>query len=191
MNQLGESDVIVNTVFLALATVFVAARFISRMYIVHRVSVSDYAMLIGWVLVSGLSAANIYATTKGLGLREGVLESWRDPLARAEYVFGVLYVCCESSQEGLSTLSNNANIVSRSGGHQVIDPPVLPDADKRGVRLPSCNLHHSLGSPTGGVCFDIGQSFPLSSSLCFFSDYNASRNILYRHCRPLYFHGYH
>ncbi|KAF4155493.1 hypothetical protein CNMCM6936_002362 [Aspergillus lentulus] len=91
MNQLGESDVIVNTVFLALATVFVAARFISRMYIVHRVSVSDYAMLIGWVLVSGLSAANIYATTKGLGLREGVLESWRDPLARAEYVFGVLY----------------------------------------------------------------------------------------------------
>jgi hypothetical protein len=169
----------------------VAARFISRIYIVHRVTMSDYAMLVGWVLLSGLSAANIYATTKGLGLREGVLESWRDPLARAEYVFGVLYVRCKSSQEGLSSLSNNTNIVSRSGGHQVIDPPILPDAGKRRVHLPSWNLHHSLCRPTVGVCVDIGQPFPLSSSLCFLSDYNSSWNILYRHCRPLCFHGYH
>jgi hypothetical protein len=51
----------------------------------------------------------------------------------------------------------------RSGGHQVIDPPVLPDAGKRRVHLPSWNLHHSLGSLVVGVCFDIGQPFPLSS----------------------------
>lgn len=93
MNQFGEADVIVNAVFLALATLFLALRCTSRIHIAHRVTRSDYAMLIGWVLVCALSAANIYSTTKGLGFREGVLESWRHPLARAEYVFAVLYVC--------------------------------------------------------------------------------------------------
>jgi uncharacterized membrane protein YfhO len=46
------------------------------------------------------------------GQHEGVLESWRDPLARAEYVFGFFYVCCKSSQEGLSSLSNNTNSIT-------------------------------------------------------------------------------
>jgi hypothetical protein len=50
-----------------------------------------------------------------------------------------------------------------SGGHQVIDPPVLPDAGKGRVYLPPWNLHHSLGSLVVGACFDIGQPFPLSS----------------------------
>lgn len=93
MNQFGKADVIVNAVFLALATLFLVLRFTSRMHIAHQVTRSDYAMLIGWVLVCGLSVANIYSTTKGLGLREGVLKSWRNPLARAEYAFAVLYVC--------------------------------------------------------------------------------------------------
>jgi hypothetical protein len=102
MDQFGEADVIVNATFLALATLFLALRFISRIHIAHRVTGSDYAMLIGWVLVCALSVANIYSTTKGLGLREGVLESWRNPLARAEYVFAVLYVCSFSLSGVLS-----------------------------------------------------------------------------------------
>jgi hypothetical protein len=93
MNQFGEANVIVNAVFLALATLFLALRFISRMHIAHRLTRSDYAMLIGWVFVCALSVAHIYSTTKGLGLREGVQKSWRNPLARAEYAFAVLYVC--------------------------------------------------------------------------------------------------
>jgi hypothetical protein len=93
MNQFSEADVIVNVVFLALAMLFLGLRFISCVHIAHRVTRSDYAMLIGWVLVCALSVANIYSTTKGLGLREGVLKSWRNPLARAEYAFAVLYVC--------------------------------------------------------------------------------------------------
>lgn len=97
MNQFGEADVIVNAVFLALATLFLALRFTSRVHIAHRLTISDYAMLIGWALVCALSAANIYSTTKGLGLREGVLKSWRNPLARAEYAFAVLYVCAFGS----------------------------------------------------------------------------------------------
>jgi hypothetical protein len=96
------------------------------------------------------------------GLHEGVLESWRDPLARAEYVFGCsMYVVSRLRRAFLAYLT--IQIVYRSGGHQVIDPPVLPDAGKGRVYLPSWNLHHSLGSLVVGACFDIGQPFPLSS----------------------------
>lgn len=93
MDQFGEANVIVTATFLALASSFVALRFISRICILHLLLISDYTMLLGWVLVCALSASNIYATTKGLGLREGVRQGWRVPLARAEYVFAVLYVC--------------------------------------------------------------------------------------------------
>lgn len=93
MNQFGVAILVVNIVFLALAAIFVALRFISAAYIVRRVALSDYVILLSLALTSGLTASNIAAATKGLGWREGVLETWKLPLALAEYVFTVLYVC--------------------------------------------------------------------------------------------------
>lgn len=191
MNQFGEADVIVNAVFLALATLFLALRFTSRIHIAHRVTMSDYAMLIGWVLVCALSVANIYATMKGLGLREGVLESWRNPLARAEYVFAVLYVCQADLPGARSLYPTLTYIVSSPGSHQGIDPPILPDAGERRVSLPTWNLHHSWSSPPIDNRFDVGQHLPLSSSLGFLSNYNTSWDLLYRYRGPLYFHRSH
>jgi hypothetical protein len=117
MNQFGEAVVIVNATFLALATLFLALRFTSRIHIAQRVTESDYVMMIGSVLVCGLSVANIYSTTKGLGLREEVLESWRDPLAGAEYIFVVLYVCSFVLSGIFVNLSNAASAVPCPGSH--------------------------------------------------------------------------
>ncbi|KAJ5151299.1 uncharacterized protein N7482_010551 [Penicillium canariense] len=91
MKQFGDAIIIVDVVFWFLATVFVALRLVSRTVIVRKVNLSDTVMLVGWVLTTALSGVNIFATTKGLGLREGVLLAWRRPLAVAEYVFAVLY----------------------------------------------------------------------------------------------------
>jgi uncharacterized membrane protein len=93
MNRFGDAIIIVDAVFWFLATLFVVLRLASRTFIVRKVNASDWATLVGWLLVTVLSGINIFAVTKGLGLREGVLPAWRRPLAVAEYVFAVLYVC--------------------------------------------------------------------------------------------------
>lgn len=40
---------VVSIVFFLIATVFVALRFVSRVYIVRRLSLHDYVMLLAWV----------------------------------------------------------------------------------------------------------------------------------------------
>ncbi|KAJ5820021.1 hypothetical protein N7474_005612 [Penicillium riverlandense] len=90
-NPFGEAVIVANIVFLVLATVFVGLRFTSRIFISRRATAPDYVMLIGWILLVGITAVNIYGASKGLGLFAGVLQSWRRPLARAEYAFPVLY----------------------------------------------------------------------------------------------------
>lgn len=69
-NLFGEAVIIVNIVFLVLATVFIGLRFISRIFISRRVTAPDYVRLIGWMLLIGITAVNIYAVLKGLGFRE-------------------------------------------------------------------------------------------------------------------------
>lgn len=92
MKHFGVSVLVISAVFLAVATMFVVLRFVSRIFVAGKITLSDCIMFVGWALVSALSVAIFYATTKGLGLREGVLIVWREPLAKAEYAFTVLYV---------------------------------------------------------------------------------------------------
>lgn len=101
---------VVSIVFFLIATVFVALRFVSRIFIVRRLSLHDYVMLVAWVsrpsyratvreahwiqvIDFGFSFSLFYATSKGLGLHDPAIDiQARSSLNRANYVFTVLYV---------------------------------------------------------------------------------------------------
>ncbi|KAL4927228.1 putative MFS monosaccharide transporter [Aspergillus undulatus] len=83
---------VVSIVFFLLASIFVALRFVSRIFIVRRLSLGDYLMLLAWVIDFGFSFALFYATSKGLGLHDNdIAVEARAPLSRANYAFTVLY----------------------------------------------------------------------------------------------------
>ncbi|KAL4875003.1 major facilitator superfamily domain-containing protein [Aspergillus karnatakaensis] len=83
---------VVSIVFFVLATIFVALRFVSRIWIVRRLALHDYLMLLAWLIDFGFSFALFYATKKGLGLHDvNIPVSERASLSRANYAFTVLY----------------------------------------------------------------------------------------------------
>jgi hypothetical protein len=45
--------VVVSVVFFSLATIFVALRFVSRIWVVRRLALHDYLMLLAWVCLHG------------------------------------------------------------------------------------------------------------------------------------------
>lgn len=91
-SPLGMIALVISAVFLGLATVFVALRFVSRIFVTRKVALSDYVMLAAWVLACSLSVAIFIAATRGLGLKGGVPPEWARPLAKTQYAFMVLYV---------------------------------------------------------------------------------------------------
>ncbi|GES62651.1 MFS transporter [Aspergillus terreus] len=83
---------VVSLVIFALATVFVALRFVSRIFIVRKLALHDYLMLLAWVIDFGFSFSLFYATSKGLGLHDEDIDPRSRPsLNRANYAFTVLY----------------------------------------------------------------------------------------------------
>ncbi|PKX93144.1 putative MFS monosaccharide transporter [Aspergillus novofumigatus IBT 16806] len=83
---------VVSIIFFALATVFVALRFVSRIFVVRRVGLHDYLMLLAWLIDFGFSFSLFYATSKGLGLHDyDIPPDDRTGLNRADYAFTVLY----------------------------------------------------------------------------------------------------
>ncbi|KAL2788076.1 major facilitator superfamily domain-containing protein [Aspergillus keveii] len=83
---------VVSIVFFVLATLFVALRFVSRIWIVRRLALHDYLMLLAWLINFGFSFALFYATKKGLGLHDvNIPVAERASLSRANYAFTVLY----------------------------------------------------------------------------------------------------
>ncbi|KAE8323319.1 major facilitator superfamily domain-containing protein [Aspergillus sergii] len=83
---------VVSIVFFVIASVFVALRFVSRVFIVKKVGLHDYLMLLAWVIDFGFSFSLFYATRKGLGLHDNdIALSDRYSLNRANYAFTVLY----------------------------------------------------------------------------------------------------
>ncbi|KAE8351420.1 major facilitator superfamily domain-containing protein [Aspergillus coremiiformis] len=83
---------VVSIVFFVVASVFVALRFVSRVFIVKRVGLHDYLMLLAWVIDFGFSFSLFYATSKGLGLHDDAIDPQdRYSLNRANYAFTVLY----------------------------------------------------------------------------------------------------
>jgi hypothetical protein len=91
-SQLGMTALVISALFLGLATVFVALRFVSRIWVTRKIALSDYVMLAAWVLACSLSVAIFIAATRGLGLKGGVPPELERPLTKTQYAFMVLYV---------------------------------------------------------------------------------------------------
>jgi fucose permease len=88
----GPSVLVVTTATLAIATVFVFARLVSRVGIVKHVTWDDYFIMIGWLIAFGLCFSIVFGTSKGLGRFDAnIPDEWRASLRRCEYGFSVLY----------------------------------------------------------------------------------------------------
>ncbi|KAJ5963480.1 Major facilitator superfamily domain general substrate transporter [Penicillium vulpinum] len=82
----------VSITFFSLATIFVALRFISRIFVVRKIGLHDWLMLVAWIIDFGFSFSLFFAVQKGLGLHSSDVRS-EDELAfnKANYAFTVLY----------------------------------------------------------------------------------------------------
>ncbi|KAJ5712780.1 Major facilitator superfamily domain general substrate transporter [Penicillium malachiteum] len=82
----------VSITLFVIASVFVALRFISRIFVVRRIGLHDYLMLLAWIIDFGFSFALFYATRYGLGLHsEDIPPGNESALNKANYAFTVLY----------------------------------------------------------------------------------------------------
>ncbi|EAQ85777.1 hypothetical protein CHGG_07030 [Chaetomium globosum CBS 148.51] len=82
----------VTTATLALSTVFVAARMVSRVGIVRRTAWDDYMIVLAWLIAVFLSVSIDLGTTHGLGRHDEDIEPDKEAgLRMAEYVFSILY----------------------------------------------------------------------------------------------------
>jgi hypothetical protein len=83
----------VTTATLALATVFVAARMVSRVGILRRTTCDDYIMVLAWLIAVFLSLSIDLGTARGLGRHDAnILPGDLPGLRINEYVFSILYV---------------------------------------------------------------------------------------------------
>ncbi|KAJ5811039.1 Major facilitator superfamily domain general substrate transporter [Penicillium robsamsonii] len=82
----------VSITFFTIATVFVALRFISRIFVVRKIGLHDWLMLVAWLIDFGFSFSLFFAVQKGLGLHSSDINP-KDALAfnKANYAFTVLY----------------------------------------------------------------------------------------------------
>jgi fucose permease len=84
----------VSATTLALCSVFVGFRLMSRFFVVKKPGWDDYAMIVAWLLAFGASFSIIYGTTKGLGRhQQNIPDEWLPEMQQAAYAFSVLYVC--------------------------------------------------------------------------------------------------
>ncbi|KAF4342388.1 L-fucose permease [Fusarium beomiforme] len=82
----------VTTATLVLATVFVAARIVSRTFIVRNVTWDDRVMILAWLFAFFLSFTICFGVHNGLGRHDENIDPNRLPaLRRCEYVFSILY----------------------------------------------------------------------------------------------------
>lgn len=88
----GEVVFAVTIVVFSLATVVVALRMLSRGYIVKRIHLDDYFILLAWAIAFGLSFSICYGCAYGLGRHErNIPDEWQHTLKQANYAFSILY----------------------------------------------------------------------------------------------------
>ncbi|KAJ5867443.1 hypothetical protein N7534_001996 [Penicillium rubens] len=82
----------VSITFFCIASIFVALRFISRIFVVRKIGLHDWLMLVAWLIDFGFSFSLFYAVQNGLGLHSDDIKP-EDGLAfnKANYAFTVLY----------------------------------------------------------------------------------------------------
>src|SRR5438876_11499195 len=89
----GPAVFAVTTATLALATVFVTARLVSRIGIVRSVSWDDYIIVLAWLISFSLCLTIDFGTKRGLGRHdENISDDDMPRLRMCEYVFSILYV---------------------------------------------------------------------------------------------------
>ncbi|KAF2625391.1 MFS general substrate transporter [Macroventuria anomochaeta] len=77
---------------LALCSVFVILRLMSRFFVVKKTGWDDYTMIAAWMLAFGASFSIIFGTTKGLGRHQDhIPNDWLEPMQQSAYAFSVLY----------------------------------------------------------------------------------------------------
>ncbi|KAH7094787.1 major facilitator superfamily domain-containing protein [Paraphoma chrysanthemicola] len=82
----------VSAATLAICSVFVGLRLISRFCVVRKPGWDDWTMLVAWILAFGASFAIIFGATKGLGRRqEDIPREWLRTMKQSSWVFSVLY----------------------------------------------------------------------------------------------------
>ncbi|KAK5095669.1 hypothetical protein LTS08_008063 [Lithohypha guttulata] len=78
-----------------LATVFVAARFFTRIYIVRSVKKDDWWILAAWLCALAFSIAICIGVSDGLGVHwDDIQSGTRDDFRRAQYAYSILYNPC-------------------------------------------------------------------------------------------------
>lgn len=83
----------VSAATLAVCSVFVALRLVSRFMVVRKAGWDDYAIILAWLLAFGASFAICYGASKGLGRRQDDIPvDWLRPMKQSSYAFSVLYV---------------------------------------------------------------------------------------------------
>jgi hypothetical protein len=83
----------VSAATMAICSLFVGLRLISRFAVVRKPGWDDYTMILAWVIALGASFSICYGVTKGLGRRqEDIPTEWLQPMKQTSYVFSVLYV---------------------------------------------------------------------------------------------------
>jgi hypothetical protein len=93
MADRGPAVFAVSTATLVLASVFVLARVVSRVFIVRQVSWDDYFIVVAALIAVALTTTIDLGTRQGLGRRDVDIEPGDLPgLRRCEYAFSVLYV---------------------------------------------------------------------------------------------------
>jgi hypothetical protein len=84
----------VSAATLAVCSLFVGLRLISRFLVVRKPGWDDYTMILAWILAFGASFSICYGTTKGLGRRQqDIPPEWLRSMKQSSYVFSVLYAC--------------------------------------------------------------------------------------------------
>lgn len=90
----GRSEVVfaVTIVVFSLATIVVSLRILSRGFIVKKIHLDDYFILLAWAVAFGLSFAICYGCAYGLGRHErNIPADWQYTLKQANYAFSILY----------------------------------------------------------------------------------------------------
>ncbi|KAF5023841.1 hypothetical protein F66182_4099 [Fusarium sp. NRRL 66182] len=82
----------VTTATLVLATIFVAARMVSRTFIVRNITWDDRVMMLAWLFAFFLSFTICFGVHNGLGRHDVNIHDHNVPaLRRSQYVFSILY----------------------------------------------------------------------------------------------------
>jgi hypothetical protein len=97
----------VSAATLALCSLFVSLRLVSRFLVVRKSGLDDYTMLVAWLLAFGASVSICYGASKGLGRRqEDIPKDWLRSMKQSSWAFSVLYVCvCNHTRHPKANIS--------------------------------------------------------------------------------------